>query len=183
MRALRRQKEGYSDVITIPFEVNDKRLREQFFTRLLIEALADLDEHAPASWGNMTSQHMVEHLTWAFQCSTGALELPCHTPEKMLDRAKRFLYDNRETPHNFKNPVLGENPPLLQFPGFGEAKAALQKEVVQFLVHFREQPNAIHIHPIFGPLRAEEWQRAHFKHCYHHLLQFGVLDQHGTVTL
>lgn len=31
-------------------------------------------------------------------------------------------------------------------------------------------------HPVFGPIGMAEWARAHVKHAYHHLLQFGALD-------
>jgi hypothetical protein len=119
---------------------------------------------------------MIEHLVWAFECSDGTIELPCRTPESLLERAKTFLRDNRQTPHDFKNPLLGENPLPLRFSSLVDAKAALRKELTRFVDHFREQPSAIHVHPIFGPLGAEEWQRSHFKHCYHHLLQFGLIN-------
>lgn len=165
---------------TIPFDVNDNNLRETFFAKLLTDSISRLTEQALPLWGNMTPQHMVEHFVWAFECSTGVIELPCRTPENLLDRAKKFLYDNRQTPHGFKNPLLGQSPPPLRFSGFVEAKAALHQELNRFIDHFREQPGAIHVHPIFGPLGAEEWQRSHFKHCYHHLLQFNLINQPGT---
>jgi oxepin-CoA hydrolase / 3-oxo-5,6-dehydrosuberyl-CoA semialdehyde dehydrogenase len=165
----------------IPFDVNDSKLRETFFDRLFADCIAGLAENAPPLWGKMTPQQMIEHLVWAFECSTGTIELPCRPPENLLDRAKRFLLDNRQTPHEFKNPLLGENAPPLRFAGFGDAKAALSKELARFVDHFREEPDAIHVHPIFGPLGAEEWQRSQFKHCYHHLLQFGLISQPGDV--
>ncbi len=130
----------------------------------------------------MTPQHIIEHLVWAFECATGIVTAPCRTPENLLERAKRFLYSNKPTPHEFKNPLLGENPLPLRFPSFADAKDALRKEVARFINHFQEQPSAIHVHPIFGPLGAEEWQRSQFKHCYHHLLQFGLINQVETVS-
>ena len=168
-------------MIAIPFDVNNEKLRKKFFEQLFAEYIACLAEDTLPLWGKMTPQHMIEHLVWAFKCSTGILEVPCRTPENLLERAKRFLYDNRPTPHEFKNPLLGENPLPFLFSSFAEAKDALHKEVARFVDHFREQPNAIHVHPVFGPLGAEEWQRSQFKHCYHHLLQFGLIDQSDTV--
>jgi hydroxymethylglutaryl-CoA reductase len=171
-----------SRMTEIPFDVNDGELREIFLNQLFIDGITLLPESAPPQWGKMTAQHMIEHLLWAFECSTGTIDLPCSTPENLLERAKRFLYDNRQTPHSFRNPLLSENPPPLRFNSFVEAKAALGKEVNLFLDQLRQQPNATHVHPIFGPLGAEEWQRSHFKHCYHHLLQFGVIDQSGAAS-
>lgn len=164
-----------SGMRNVPFDVNDSNLRESFLTRVLADAVDDLTGETPSLWGNMSPQHMLEHLTWAFQCSTGIIELPCYTPGPILERTKRFLYDNRPTPHLFKNPALGENPPALLFRDFADSKAALRQELARFLNHFREQPGAMHVHPVFGPLGAEEWHRSHFKHCYHHLLQFGLI--------
>jgi oxepin-CoA hydrolase/3-oxo-5,6-dehydrosuberyl-CoA semialdehyde dehydrogenase len=160
----------------IHFDVNDDKLREKFFNQLFIDYIAYVNEDTQPIWGKMTPQHMIEHLLWTFECSTGKVELPCRTPENMLDRAKRFLHDNRPMPHDFKNPLLGENPIPLRFHNFSDAKDALQKEISCFINYFREQPSAIHVHPVFGPLGAEEWQRTHFKHCYHHLLQFRLIN-------
>jgi hydroxymethylglutaryl-CoA reductase len=166
----------------IPFDVNDGELRAIFLNQLFVDGITRLTENAPPLWGKMSAQHIIEHLLWAFECSTGTLDLPCFTPEKLLERAKRFLYDNRQTPHSFRNPLLGENPAPLRFNSFDEAKAALLEEVTRFEDHFRQQPIATHVHPIFGPLGAEEWQRSHFKHCYHHMQQFGLIDEPGTVS-
>jgi len=166
----------------IPFDVNDSNLRETFFDELLPDCIACLTESVQPLWGKMTPQHMIEHLVWAFECSTGTIEVPCRTPQNLLERAKSFLRDNRHTPHGFKNPLLSENPSPLRFLSFADAKDALRKGIIRFVEHFREQPGAIHVHPIFGPLGAEEWQRSHFKHCYHHLLQFGVIVESGTVS-
>jgi hypothetical protein len=124
----------------------------------------------------MTAQHMVEHLQWAFACSTGAIAVPCTLPPQLLERAKRFLHDNRPTPREFKNPLLGDGPPPHRYAGLGAAKSALNDEVASFMRHFTEDPSAVHTHPLFGPLGREEWHRSHFKHSYHHLLQFSLVD-------
>ncbi|HTX18836.1 MAG TPA: hypothetical protein VMG34_09260 [Bacteroidota bacterium] len=164
-------------MIAVPFDVNDSKLRASFFDHLLSDAISPLCAQSPPLWGNMTAQHMLEHLNWAFQCSSGKLVLACRTPDAILERAKRFLYDNRQTPHGFRNPELGEDPPPLQFSSLDLAEAALRVELDRYLLHFQTEPEAVHVHPIFGPLGAEEWQRSHFKHCYHHLLQFGLIEQ------
>jgi hypothetical protein len=172
----------FIQVITIPFDVNDNVLRETFFKQLLPDAIEMLGERTPPQWGNMTVQHMIEHLLWAFECSTGTLVVPCKTPAALLERAKRFLHDARETPHGFKNPLLGEQPPPLRFPGIAEAKTALLQEVRRFITLCRDHPEAVQTHPVFGPLGAEEWHRSHFKHCHHHLQQFGLIAAPGEGT-
>jgi hypothetical protein len=166
-------------MITIPFDVNDEKLRNLFFTDILPQAVNNLDKNISPLWGKMTVQHMIEHLISTFKISTGIIEVACSTPENLLSRVKTFLQNNKETPYNFKNPLLGENPPALQHTNFIDAKVALLEELNRFLDHFQSHPDAIHIHPLFGPLGKEEWQRTHFKHCYHHLLQFGIIIEPG----
>jgi hypothetical protein len=170
------------EVIIIPFDVNDNVLREAFFKQFLPEAIEMLGARTPPQWGNMTAQHMIEHLLWAFECSTGTLVVTCKTPTGLLERAKRFLFDNRQTPHGFKNPLLGEQPPPLRFPAMADAKAALFLEVGRFMNHPHDHPGVLHTHPIFGPLGTEEWHRSHFKHCHHHLQQFGLIAAPGEDT-
>ena len=140
-----------------------------------VNAIDSLTEPTKPLWGKMTAQHMVEHLYWAFELSTGKSEIHYNRPENLTQRAKRFLYDNGPMPHLFKNPLLGEEPPPLRFADLADSKIALREELNRFFDHFLAIPTAIHNHPIFGPLGAEEWERTHYKHCYHHLLQFGQI--------
>jgi hypothetical protein len=101
--------------------------------------------------------------------------LPCATPETLLERAKRFLHDDRPTSRGFMNPLLKEGLPPLEFLGLAMAVAALREEVGKFVKVRRELPDVVHVHPIFGPLNGEEWERSHFKHCHHHAQQFGLI--------
>jgi hypothetical protein len=106
-----------------------------------------------------------------------SFEVVCKTPTQLLERARRFLYDDRATPHDFKNPLIGEDPLPFEYPNISEAKAAFRQELNRFLKYYQQHPNAIHTHPIFGPVGVEDWQRIHFKHCYHHLLQLGLIAE------
>ena len=164
-------------MITIPFDVNDYNTRSNFFDNVIIDCINNLPEDANSLWGKMTAQDMIEHLIWAFECSIGVIEVPCHTPENLLERAKRFLYDNRPTPQNFKNPLLGDDPLPHRYFTYSDAKGVLLNNLDAFNKYFIEHPKAVHTHPIFGSLGAEEWQRSQYKHCFHHFLQFGMVKQ------
>ena len=166
--------------MTVPFDVNDPKLRHDFFETILPGIVSDLDEEANPQWGKMKAQHIVEHFIWAFRLSTGKIETACKTPSQLLERVKRFLYDNRATPHDFKNPMMGDDPMPFEFPDMSEAKKEFLLELKNYLDYYQRQPDAIHIHPIFGPAGAEEWQRIHFKHFYHHLLQLNAIAESGT---
>jgi len=162
-------------MMIIHFDLNDHELRDTFFLKMLCDALGPLRDDARSGWGKMTAQQMVEHLTWAFELSTGKAHVNCPVPEAQRERLKAFLYDNRPTPHEFMNPVLTAGLPPLRHVGLAEAKAALRVEVDRFVRQFRATPDAVQIHPVFGPIGMEEWARSHFKHAYHHLLQFGLV--------
>jgi hypothetical protein len=166
----------------IPFEVNDPELRERFFRHLLFDALSGLRENAPAAWGKMAAEQMVEHLLWAFEVSTGRAQAECSFPAEQRERFKTFLYDNRPTPHDFQNPALAAGLPPLRYAGLAAATAALRVEVDRFLREAAATPATARMHPVFGPIGAEEWARSHFKHCYHHLLQFGLISQGNTIS-
>ena len=97
-------------------------------------------------------------------------------PEARRERWKAFLYDDTSMPREFRNPALVGGLPLLRHGGLDDARIALRKEVDRFLDQCRDTPQATHVHPTFGPLGAEEWSRSHFKHAYHHLLQFDLVS-------
>lgn len=160
----------------IPFDVNDPEVRETLLRRRLLEALAALRASARPQWGRMTAQEMVEHLLWAFELSTGEAQAGCPIPEPQRQRAKAFLYDNRPTPREFMNPVLAAGLPPLRHDGLTEAMASLRTAANQFLGQAASAPDITRTHPVFGPIGMDEWARAHFKHTYHHLLQFGLLS-------
>jgi oxepin-CoA hydrolase/3-oxo-5,6-dehydrosuberyl-CoA semialdehyde dehydrogenase len=160
----------------VRFDVNDAPLREAFLRQGFLEALEPLDADAAALWGAMTAQQMVEHLEWTFRCSTGEERVDCPVPEAERKRVRPFLHTNMHTPRGFENPVLVDGLPRLRHPSLDAAKAAMGAELARFFQQAAARPDAVHMHPLFGPLGVDEWSRAHFKHCVHHLLQFGLLD-------
>jgi Protein of unknown function (DUF1569) len=160
----------------VRFDVNDAALREGFLRKGFLEALGPLSDRAAALWGGMTAQQMVEHLEWTFRCSTGEVPVECPVPEAERKRVRPFLFTNMPTPRGFENPVLVDGLPRLRHPSLDAAKAAIGAEIARFFQQAAARPDAVHTHPLFGPLGVEEWSRAHFKHCCHHLLQFGLLE-------
>src|SRR2546428_4809290 len=164
-------------VMTIAFDVNDPHVRERFFREDLGQALFSLEEGAVPRWGGMTAQQMVKHLAWGFELSTGRATVECPVPEARRERFKSFLRDTTPMMHEFRNPALAAGLPALRHGSLAEARAALAVEVSRFLDYERAAPGAAHTHPVFGPITVEEWARAHFKHAYHHLLQFNLIEE------
>ncbi len=168
-------------ITTTPLDVNNNRTRRDFLEFTLPSTMEGLSEQTRPLWGKMTAQNMVEHLIWTFELSTGKSQVDYTRPDNLTERARRFLYDNRPTPQLFKNPLLGENAPPLRFESLADSKIVLHKELNRFFNHFLANQTAIHNHPIFGPLGAEDWERTQYKHCYHHLLQFGLIIERKNV--
>jgi len=168
--------DGFRRMITVRMDVDDAALRDAFLRTSFLEALAALRADQPPRWGRMSAQQMVEHLSWTFAGSNGRVQIECPTPEGQWASMKAFLHSNRPAPPGFMNPVLAEGLPALQHPSVPAALAALKLELELFLAQERAHPDATHMHPLFGPLDLEEWSRTHFKHCVHHLLQFGLIE-------
>jgi oxepin-CoA hydrolase/3-oxo-5,6-dehydrosuberyl-CoA semialdehyde dehydrogenase len=166
-------------MMIVPFEVNNTELRNKFFPEIVPRAIDIISDDDAPLWGKMTAQQMLEHLVMTFQLSTGKIVVACSTPEKLLPRVKKFLYDDRELPRDFKNPMSNEDTPSMLLADLAKTKVALLEELEEFQQYFTTKPEAIHIHPIFGPLGKEEWHSIHFKHCYHHFKQFGIIKGAG----
>lgn len=162
-------------VLKITYDVNDPDLRRRFFNKILPEAIDTLNENDEPKWGKMSAQHMIEHLFFTFRVSTNLQDVECHTPEGKLAKLQAFLNTNRPMPKGYINPVTGKELPNLQFSKFETAKEKLKNEVHFFLTYYKQNPNATQVNPTFGELDAEQWQKFHFKHCFHHLSQFGLI--------
>ncbi len=160
-----------------PFDVNNSEFRDTFFREILPAAIAALQPGTKPKWGKLTAQHMIEHLLWSFEMSTGKVEVECSAPEDKLKGLRSFLFVNRPIPTGFKHPLTDENLPTLRYKNIEEARSAFNSELKLYLDYTRANPNKKHTNAVFGLLRAEEWHRFNYKHCYHHLLQFGLIEQ------
>lgn len=157
------------------FDVDDADLRESFLRNDVPQAIERLTDASTARWGRMQAQEMVEHLTWAFELSTGLAQATCSVPASELPRMRQFLYSNRPTPREFMNPALVDGLPPVRHETLGEAKAALKVALTRFLDDSRSDER-LHVHPVLGPIGREEWHRTHYKHTHHHLQQFGLIE-------
>jgi len=163
--------------VTLAYNVNDSDLRNTFFEEIIPSAIDALDANTDPQWGKMSAQHMVEHLMFAFQMSTDKLEVDCETPEDKRANLQAFLNLNRPMPKGFVNPVTGTKLVELQHQSLKEAKEQLKKEINYFRDYYRAHPEANQTNPMFGELNAEQWEKFHFKHCFHHLSQFELINQ------
>ena len=163
--------------IQVAFDVTDQQLLNKFYTDILPSAVDSVDPKMKPAWGEMSPQHMIEHLLFAFQISTGKLKVECHTPEHKREKLRTFLERNIPMPKGFTNPVTGDSLPALQFENLAQSQELLHSEIEHFLQFYENHPNAVHTNPMFGELGSDLWKKFHFKHCFHHLEQFKVIQE------
>lgn len=142
----------------------------------LITLFGTLQSNEIPAWGIMTPQHMLEHLSASFRMSNGGISLTQAIPDEQIPQRLAFLFSDEPFPKNLRNAALpeGELRPL-KSANLEDAHALLVKMWRQFEQFFVENPDAAPVHPLFGPLRYEQWLRFHFRHMQHHALQFNLL--------
>ncbi len=140
----------------------------------LVQLVFELDDSTKPGWGQMSAQHMVEHLVLTFRISNGKLVTECAFSEGRQAAMKRFLNSDKPMPRDFTNPLIGPDLKPLMFPGLDVARNELIKEVEDFYRYFDTHPESTPVNPTFGPLTFQEWLIFHRKHMTHHLTQFSL---------
>jgi oxepin-CoA hydrolase/3-oxo-5,6-dehydrosuberyl-CoA semialdehyde dehydrogenase len=141
----------------------------------LQERLALLTPAADARFGIMTAQHMLEHLILTLKLSSGRIPMEDFVPnEKQLAQKQALLYTDIPFPQGIKVPGIPDTLMELRFPDLATAKTALLASWDAYQALFQQEPCKTTIHPRFGPLNHDDWEKFHAKHMDHHLGQFGV---------
>lgn len=153
--------------------VNESKRR--FLEDQFIPLLKTIDRSAPARWGKMNAQQMVEHVAGFFRISTNKLRFPFVTPLEHLPKYREFLLSEKEFRENTKAPVLPDEPFPVRYATMHESVSDLEKQVQYFFEYFSTDREKKTLHPVFGELNFEEWVQLHHKHVKHHLKQFGAV--------
>ncbi len=64
--------------------------------------------------------------------------------------------------------------PDLKYKNLDEAKTHFIESVKNYQIYYRENPDAEHLHFVFGTLNKEMMELFHQKHVTHHFEQFGL---------
>ena len=139
-----------------------------------LEILENLDEKKSASWGKMTPQRMLEHLSDCIFMSCGIGNHELLIPEEKIKGMQAFLISDKEMPQNIQVPFAKENTPLRN----SDLELALDEFTmswVDFEEMYSEDPNKTALHPYYGNLNYEQWLLLHAKHFTHHFTQFGLM--------
>ena len=139
-----------------------------------LEILENLDEKKSASWGKMTPQRMIEHLSDCIYMSCGIGNHELLIPEEKIKGMQAFLINDKEMPQNIQVPFAKENTPLRNT----DIELALDEFTmawVDFEEMYSEDSKKTALHPYYGNLNYEQWLLLHSKHFTHHFTQFGLM--------
>ena len=139
-----------------------------------LEILENLDKKKSASWGKMTPQRMIEHLSDCIYMSCGIGNHELLIPEEKIKGMQAFLYSDKEMPQNILVPFAKENTPLRNT----DIELAIDEFTmawVDFEEMYSEDPQKTALHPYYGNLNYEQWLLLHSKHFTHHFTQFGLM--------
>lgn len=140
--------------------------------------LNGLTESSKPNWGKMSAQEMLEHLETTLLYSIGEPEAEkCFTPEEHLEKYQDSLYNHRKMPKDFPAPFLPQDGslPELKYKNLEQAKDKFLENLQKYQIYYRENPEAEHLHFVFGKLNKEMMELMHRKHFTHHFEQFGLI--------
>ena len=139
-----------------------------------LEILENLEKKKSASWGKMTPQRMIEHLSDCIYMSCGIGNHELLIPEEKIKGMQAFLISDKEMPQNIQVPFAKENTPLRNT----DIELALDEFTmawVDFEEMYSENSKKTALHPYYGNLNYEQWLLLHSKHFTHHFSQFGLV--------
>lgn len=149
----------------------------KFLTEEVPALLAHLKPDSKPLWGIMTPQHMLEHLKYSLQLTTGAKTVKVIAPWYLRPIYKFLILSNLfNYPKNIRlNRKLLASLPPLKYASMEEAKAHLIWAIEETIYFMRKSPEVRTSHPLAGEFTPSNWKRFHYKHFQHHFKQFGLL--------
>ena len=141
------------------------------------ECLNALKANMRPKWGNLSAQHMVEHLEYTYRIASGEIQhFEIATPEKILEKVKNTLYNYKKMPREHMFPLAKESKiEELNYDNLEDAITQFIEAREGYLRYFKENPEAKTKNVVFGELNRYEWYLLERKHLNHHFEQFGVL--------
>jgi oxepin-CoA hydrolase / 3-oxo-5,6-dehydrosuberyl-CoA semialdehyde dehydrogenase len=139
--------------------------------------LAKLKETAQPVWGNLTPQHMVEHMEFSLRIAAGEIQdFEFSTPAEHIEKYHDSVYNFKAMPRDFKHPLMSkESLEPLRHSDLKTSKAKLLEAWDAFDSYFKANPDATTKNAVFGMLDKFEWDLLNIKHFNHHFEQFDIL--------
>lgn len=132
--------------------------------------MRSLTESSGGRWGSLNVAGMLQHLRLSARMAVGELELPSSNK-----RAFQLFPLKHLILYVLPFPKGAPTAPGLK-PGVATSFESERTEVIELLERIGTGPadGAGPAHPLFGPLTRREWGVVTYKHCDHHLKQFGA---------
>jgi hydroxymethylglutaryl-CoA reductase len=137
--------------------------------------LSKLNTASIPNFGLMNAQQMIEHLSAVTQIANGNWVVNTFVSDEKSARRKPFLNTDAELQTGFKASFLAEEPNALKFKSIQEAIDDLVNQVALFVKVFKFDATRTIVHPFFGDLDFDDWQKFQVKHFTHHFKQFGLV--------
>lgn len=140
----------------------------------VIETLDKLNSDKKPSWGGMSAQRMVEHLSDVMQIATGKNPQSLMIPEDKVERMQGFLETDKpmargvEVAHAPKEAKLRNEDLELAIDEFVD-------EWITFEGIYSENTNHTEVHPFYGAINFDQWRKLNDKHLNHHFSQFELI--------
>ncbi|MEL7531827.1 MAG: DUF1569 domain-containing protein [Bacteroidota bacterium] len=149
-----------------------------FIRETFPEKLSQLKADTQPDWGIMTPQHMVEHLSGAFAMSRGKFNFPLIIPKEKVPQRQAWLRSDKPFGKSVNGIGLEKGKLIpLRFANLEQAVEKLLAEIPKFYDFMAAlDEGATFLHPAFGELSPVDWEQFHYKHMFHHLVQFGLLE-------
>lgn len=147
-------------------------------TKNIQKMLNGLTENSERKFGMMSPQLMVEHLEEVLRNGFGSLEASDfpEIPADKMELLQDWIYTDQKIRPGAQYPLLKEGEePQPRYKSLMEAKEKLLETLKEFLIYYRENPQAKHFHPRFGMLNKEMMELFHRKHFTHHFEQFDLV--------
>ena len=149
--------------------------KELFFKVDYISLLKQLNGNEKGSWGVLSSQGMIEHMSDSIAIASLRIVHALHTPPEQVERMKSFALSEKEFKPGTKNVLMTEEAAPLRNKNIDEAIEELKEEIAEFLNYYKHNPDSKVTNPFFGDLNYEEWMHLLYKHAIHHLKQFNLI--------
>jgi hypothetical protein len=149
--------------------------KEIFFKVDYISLLQQLKGDEKGSWGVLSAQGMVEHMSESIAVASLRIVHALHTPIEQVERMKSFALSEKEFKPNTKNALMTEEAAPLRNKNMDEAIEELKEEIAEFFKYYEHKPGSIVTNPFFGDLNYDEWLHVLYKHATHHLKQFNLI--------
>lgn len=149
--------------------------KRKFLLNEFVPLLRQLEPNAKGEWGLMNPHQMVEHLTNSFMLANGKLKVSkTLTAEENIAKMQSWLLTNKPMKENIDNPLMSKVPPAPKLENYQDSVDEMFAELKFMFDTYDQNPGQKILNPFYGELDLEHNTNLLYKHCLHHLRQFGV---------